>query len=204
VGRRHCTYQETQVSEYLQSMEPLLETIDLDIEEHNELAFRIQIEGAGGSPAKVRLVCEQGDMSYMFAGKRTNEDGVIQFVLPPMKDKLTEGEYASRVEVLIENRYFSPVQFTIKFKKTMKVVAEHVQLVPRVAKPEITVVASPIQVKKPAAPVVVPVQKKVTQEKQTLREIFQKKKRDDSEISTEDENIIRELARTFISKQKKR
>lgn len=203
MGRRHCTYQETQVSEYLHLMEPLHETIDLDIEEHNELAFKIQIEGAGSSPAKVRLVCEQGDLSYMFAGKRTSEDSVIQFVLPPMKDKLTEGEYKSRVEVLVENRYFAPVQFTINFKKTMKVVVEHVQLAPRVAKPEITVVASPVQTKKPV--VVTPVPKKVVPEKLTLREQFQKRKAtDESELSEENENIIRELARTFINKQKKR
>lgn len=82
----------------------------------------------------------------MFAGKGTGEDGVVQFVIPQMKNKLQEGTYAARVEVLIENRYFSPVQFQLNFKKTMQVFAEAVNVVQRSAKPDIKVSASPIVV----------------------------------------------------------
>lgn len=123
-------------------MEQLTETITLDVEEANELAFKIKVEGAS-TPAKVRLVCESPEVSYMFVGKGTGEDGVVQFVIPQMKGKLQEGTYAARVEVLIENRYFSPVQFQLDFKKTMQVFAESIQLVQPI-KPEIRVSASPI------------------------------------------------------------
>lgn len=125
-------------------MEQLTETITLDVEEANELAFKIKVEGAS-TPAKVRLVCESPEVSYMFAGRGTGEDGVVQFVIPQMKGKLQEGTYAARVEVLIENRYFSPVQFQLNFKKTMQVFAESIQLV-QPTKPEIRVSASPIVV----------------------------------------------------------
>lgn len=125
-------------------MEQLTETVTLDMEEANELAFKIKVEGAS-TPAKVRLVCESPEVSYMFVGRGTGEDGVVQFVIPQMKGKLQEGTYAARVEVLIENRYFSPVQFQLNFKKTMQVFAESIQLVQPV-KPEIRVSASPIVV----------------------------------------------------------
>jgi hypothetical protein len=71
---------------------------------------------------------------------------------------LQEGTYSARVEVLIENRYFSPVQFQINFKKALKVVAESIFVAPRAAKPEISVSAAPIMVAKPtqqARPVVI-------------------------------------------------
>lgn len=126
-------------------MEQLTETITLDVEESNELAFKIKVEGAS-TPAKVRLVCESADVSYMFPGRGTGEDGVVQFVIPQMKGKLQEGTYAARVEVLIENRYFSPVQFQMNFKKTMQVFAESIQLVQPTAKPEIKVSAVPLVV----------------------------------------------------------
>jgi hypothetical protein len=125
-------------------MEQLTETVTLDMEEANELAFKIKVEGAS-TPAKVRLVCESPEVSYMFVGRGTGEDGVVQFVIPQMKGKLQEGTYAARVEVLIENRYFSPVQFQLNFKKTMQVFAESIQHVQPV-KPEIRVSASPIVV----------------------------------------------------------
>jgi hypothetical protein len=130
-------------------METLIETVDLDVEESNELAFKIKVEGTANSPARVRLVCEGPDISYMFNGRGTNEDGVVQFIMPKMNDKLQEGIYQARVEVLIENKYFSPVQFQINFKKTVKVVAEALFLQPRIAKPEISVSAAPIVVAKP-------------------------------------------------------
>lgn len=127
-------------------MEPLLETIDLDMEESNELAFKIKVEGTANSPAKVRLVCESSDVSYMFNGRGTSEEGVVQFILPQMKDKLQEGTYSARVEVLIENRYFSPVQFQINWKKALKVVAESIFVAPKAVKQDIAVTAQPITV----------------------------------------------------------
>ena len=125
-------------------MENLLETITLDPEESNDLAFKIKLEGASTSPAKVRLVCEGEDFSYMFNGYGTGEDEVVQFTLPKMDSRITEGSYTARVEVLVENRYFAPLNFQIDFKKSLKVVAESLQVVAKPQRPEIKVSAQPI------------------------------------------------------------
>lgn len=129
-------------------MEPLSETIALDIEESNELLFKVTVEGAGASPAKVRLVCEGDDVAYMFNGRGTGDEGVVQFMLPTMANRLKEGAYPARVEVLIENRYFTPLQFQIDFKKTVKVVAESLVVKQKTVQ-DLKVNAVPIVVKRP-------------------------------------------------------
>lgn len=130
-------------------MEPLLETIELDIEESNELKFKIKLEGNVSSPAKVRLVCEGDEFSYVFKGYGTGEMDVVQFTLPRMESKLKEGTYNAKVEVLVENRYFAPLQFQINFKKRVTVVAESIKVLPRPPEPEIKVTAAPIVVARP-------------------------------------------------------
>lgn len=125
-------------------MEPMLETINLDLDESNDLKFKIKLEGNVSSPAKVRLVCEGEDFSYVFKGYGTNEMDVVQFTLPRMENKLKEGTYNAKVEVLVENRYFAPLQFQINFKKSVSVVAEAVRVAPRVEDKSIKVTAVPI------------------------------------------------------------
>lgn len=121
-----------------------MEAIEVDIEEPSEFLFHVKVEGAERTPAKVRMVCESGDVSYMFNGHSTNE-GLVQFNLPVMKDKLNEGTYSSRVEVLIDNRYFAPVNFNVAFKRKVKVVAEVVSVPQKpIQKQEIKVSATPV------------------------------------------------------------
>lgn len=129
-------------------MEQLIETVALDSEEVNELMFKIRVEGTATGPAKVRLVVESTDMSYMFPAKPGGEDGVVLFTVPQMSGRLPEGTYPSKVEVLIENRVFVPVEFNTEFKKATKVVAESVSVVSRVSKPEVRVSAVPVVVSK--------------------------------------------------------
>lgn len=130
-------------------MEPLLETVELDLDESNELKFKIKMEGNVSSPAKVRLVCEDEDFSYVFKGYGTNEMDVVQFNLPRMENKIKEGTYSARVEVLVENRYFAPLQFQINFKKSISVVAEAVKVTPKTQVESIKVTAAPIAATKP-------------------------------------------------------
>lgn len=131
-------------------MEPLLETIEVDADSSNELLFRVKVEGTDPAPAKVRLVCETGDVDFVFKGHSAGEDGLIQFVIPNMKGKLKEGTYLSRVEVLIENRFFSPVAFMLNFKQAVTVVAEAVVIPRKPVQQQVTVTAAPVVVKKPA------------------------------------------------------
>jgi hypothetical protein len=200
-------------------MEALLETIGLDAEESHELLFRVKVEGADPEPAKVRLVCESGDVGYVFAGHPTSEEGVVQFLVPVMKGRLKEGTYLSRVEVLIGSRYFAPVQFQLEFKQTMKVVAEAIHVVPKAKAPQVTVSAAPVVVAKPAptvrveAPKPLPIaeeKKPVTPQKKpatapaapqprTLRERYQQK-----DAQEDDADAVRRLVRSFIKEEKRK
>jgi len=205
----------------------LLETISLDLEESSELLFKIKIEGAEPSPAKVRLVCETGDVAYMFNGHPTQDEGVVQFLLPALSDKLKEGTYLSRVEVLIENRYFSPVAFNINLKKAVSVMAE-VAEPPRHQAPQVTVTASQIVVKKREAPppppppaprpIIIEEQSKPAQRPivasrpvqkpaapSTLKERYAKQEVIEkviNEVDDDGEDLIRELAQSFARKKK--
>jgi hypothetical protein len=197
-------------------MESLLEMIELDIDESSELFFKVKIEGIDPAPTKIRLVCEAGEIAYMFDGHTTKDDGVIQFSIPSLKDKVNEGVYGSRVEVLVDNRYFAPVEFNINFKKSVSVVAESVQMAPA-AQPRVT--AAPIVVKKPSSlnqrpkvpeqrAVVQPVSP-VSQPRRavaapqivapTLKERYVARvTENDAEIDEEGVESLRELARTFV------
>lgn len=130
-------------------MENLSEVLSLDMDEANDLTFKIKLEGASASPAKVRLVCEGEGLSYMFNGYGTGEPEVVQFTIPAMTTKMAEGTYGARVEVLVENRYFAPLQFQINFKKTMRVVAESIGVRPRVTQPDMRVTATPMFAPRP-------------------------------------------------------
>lgn len=205
-------------------MEPLNETIDLDLEESNDLTFKIKMEGTAMSPAKVRLVCEGSDFAYMFNGYGTGEDEVVQFTLPRMDKKINEGTYSARVEVLVDNRYFAPLQFQINFKKTLSVVAESIQVV-RKPSTDIKVTASPVSVprpapavstikfeQKPAAPAIQasapPVQKPQveqrppvqTQQRPSLRDVYMKKMTENSLDKTTIGQITRNSLRDKFGK----
>jgi len=193
-------------------MEQLVETIDLDIEEANELAFKIKIEGSASAPAKARLVCESSDISYMFDGYSSGDD-VVSFQLPQMKDKLKEGLYHAKVEVLIENRYFAPVQFQLNFKKTVSVVAESINFAQRPAQPKISVTAAPIQVRQTSVkpqPAVISqrvVEKSSNNEvkqpvSKTLKERYESKKPQIEKAVLTDEDLVRRIARGFIRSDK--
>lgn len=171
-------------------MDSLVETIDLDIEESNDLAFKIKLEGAASSPAKVRLVCEGNDCAYMFNGYGTGEDDVVQFTLPKMINKLQEGLCQVRVEVLVDNRYFAPLNFQINFKKSLSVVAESIRVVSRQKNDDLRVTASPISTAKISQPAPSkiqferkPQQNSVASQAPTkthLRETFNKKQQGDA------------------------
>ena len=181
------------------------ETIELKLDEANELLFKVTIQGADATPARVRLVCEGGDISYMFDGHST-DDGEIRFIVPEMKNRLKEGEtYLSRVEVLVENRYFSPVEFDMTFKQSMKVVAEGVGVNPvKKVSPEVVVQASIQKVARAAQETLKP-QPIVTEppKRQTLAEKFankftEKVSEPKKSVTGLDDKTMEEVARSNV------
>lgn len=196
-------------------MDMTQETLALDIDDKNELTFRIKVEGIDPAPAKISMICEGVDHAYMFTGVPQGHDDLVTFTIPVMKNKILEGVYASRVEVLIDNKHFVPVKFNVNFKKTISVVAEAV-VVPTLKKKEIIVTAAPI------VPVVEQKQNVVIQTKQqsqqkqvqqnpliTPKQEFTTqnpllKQSSNSQKEELDEDSILEAASAFIKSQLKR
>lgn len=173
------------------------EPIELDIDESNELLFKLNVEGAGNdSVTRVRLVCESDDLSYSFSGKGTQEIDTVKFVIPTMKGKLTEGTYKTRLEVMIDNKYFVPVEFDVNFKKTVTVVAESVRptVIKKPQEKQLVVTASPIQISKPKVKQEQVEIEKPQRKHKTLREKFQKRSSERVLVSEDDvRNLISDL-----------
>lgn len=110
------------------------ERIVLNLDESNDVRFDVKITssdhlgGTSGPGVQLRLVCETNDLEYSFRGTSTN-DGSVQIIVPPMKGVMTEGAYDARLEVIVEGRYFVPLEFTAEFKVPLKVVAEGVRVI---------------------------------------------------------------------------
>jgi hypothetical protein len=103
-----------------------MEILDLKLDESNELVFNVLIEGDVSSAQSVRLICDFDGISYIFKGLK-HENNEIKFDIPTMKKALgvqENKEYTSKLEVIIENKVFTPLQFGIRFKESIKVFAE--------------------------------------------------------------------------------
>ena len=181
-----------------------METIELDPEETNELLFRVQIEGADPSPAKIRMICESDDGGVVFNSK-PGPDGLVRFDIPSLKGRLSEGTHPARVEVMIENKFFVPIEFNVHLKKKVVVVAESV-VARRPVQPTITVTAKQEiqQAKKPSVPVQsrpVPVSPK-PQEKRTsaLRERMEQRKRGINLEPLEEDDVLERSLRFLRSR----
>lgn len=179
-------------------LETTQQTIELDLEEASDLMFKVRVEGADNSPAKVRLVCESQHMAFMFNATGTNEPDVVQFNLPAMNNKLQEGTYSARIEVLVENRYFSPVAFNIAFKKAMKVVAESIVVKPKSRPTDISVSVAPIVVKKPeVSSTINVVSEAVNDEQQDLSPLKKRYLEKKQTSISEEAKVVKELLSKF-------
>ena len=120
-----------------------MSTIDLMIDEENELTFEVQIEGSRPGTAKCRLMLESPDMTFAFEGQSTGDE--VSVTLPPLDHVIKEGIYDMTLEVVVDDRYFEPLKLQGAFEKRLKVTAEAVTVK---AKPQVTTSASLVEVKK--------------------------------------------------------
>ena len=104
-----------------------METIELDLEDISELAFRLHVEGVSAGAVTARLYCESNDgHMHAFPGQFLGEPETVTFRLSRMENLVSEGVYPGWVEVIIDNKQFVPVKFNLKFKKPVSVQAETV------------------------------------------------------------------------------
>lgn len=106
-----------------------METIDVDIDEVNEIGFKLKIDGAASGQVSARLYCESDDgMMHAFTGTWKGEPETVTFRLPQMTRLVSEGVYPAWIEVLIDNKQFVPARFDLKFRKPVSVKVESVVL----------------------------------------------------------------------------
>ena len=120
-----------------------MSSINLMIDEENELTFQVQIEGTRPGEAKCRLMLEIDDMSLAFSGRSNGEE--VEVILPPLDHVLKEGSYDMTLEVMVDDRYFEPLKIQGDFEKRLKVTAESVRVK---TKPRVTTSASLVEVKR--------------------------------------------------------
>ena len=97
--------------------------IALYLDQDNELRFNVAIEGSKPGSPKYRLVFEGRNFNYTFSGKQTSP-GEVSFVIPTMKNLMKEGNYRAELEVMVDDRYFTPLTFDASFEESVKVTAE--------------------------------------------------------------------------------
>jgi len=102
-----------------------MSTIDLTLDNNNELTFQINIEGSSPAKPSCRFLIEGEDMSLAFPGD-IERDGIVHVNIPPLEKILKEGSYNSGLEVIVDDRVFVPLTLTTSFEKSVKVTAEAV------------------------------------------------------------------------------
>jgi len=97
---------------------------DVHLDEENELRFNITTEGTDTTASiSTRMVLETSKMDFMFQGTSI-PGGEVSVIVPSLKGVLNEGLYNTRLEVLVDDRIFTPLELTANFKQSVKVVAE--------------------------------------------------------------------------------
>jgi len=109
----------------------------------------VKIEGSRPGNASIRYLLESDDMTYCFKGHAV-DGGEISVIVPPLKNMLKEGIYNTSLEVIVDDRIFTPLKFAAKFEKSVSVQAESVK-VPRKRKVDATAtLITESNVKKPS------------------------------------------------------
>ena len=118
-----------------------MSTIDLMIDEENELTFQVQIEGTRPGKAKCRLMLESKNMMLAFEGQSSGDE--VSVVLPPLDHIIKEGTYDMTLEVVVDDRFFEPLKMQGSFDKRLKVTAEAVTVR---SKPKVSTSASLLEI----------------------------------------------------------
>lgn len=99
--------------------------IDLLLDEENELTFQLNIEGTRPAESKCRLKIDNSDIGLIFEADYATQ-GEVSVLLPPLTHVLKEGLYDMTLEVIVDEKYFTPLTIKGNFEKSVKVTAEAV------------------------------------------------------------------------------
>ena len=116
---------------------------EVHLDEENELRFNVTAEGTDATAnVKSRMVLESSKMDLVFDGTAI-PGGEVSVIVPSLKGIINEGIYNTRLEVIVDDRIFTPLQLTANFKQSIKIVAEAVAT-RRISRP--SVVANVVKV----------------------------------------------------------
>ena len=94
----------------------------LFLDTDNELAFSIEIEGAEDSSVKSQFIIEgPRGISLSFEGQ--TQSGEVLVEVPSLKGMVKEGVYDTRLEVIVDDRIFTPLEMRTSLKPSVKVEA---------------------------------------------------------------------------------
>jgi len=102
-----------------------MSTIDLSLDNNNEITFQVNIEGSSPALPSCRFLIEGHEMSFAFPGE-IEKDGTVNVSVPPLEKVLREGSYKSGLEVIVDDRVFVPLEVEVNFEKSVRVTAEAV------------------------------------------------------------------------------
>ena len=159
-----------------------MSTIELMIDEENELTFQVQVEGTRPGTAKCRLMLESKNMMLAFEGQSTGDE--VAVTLPPLDHIIKEGTYDMTLEVVVDDRFFEPLKLQGAFEKRLKVTAEAVTVR---SKPKVRTSASLVEVNRQSKPA------KVKVSNRSSEKVLSEK----NDILTDKDilNIIKQLSR---------
>ena len=102
-----------------------MQQIDLDLDKENELVFKLSIEGTKPASTKTRFLLESSDYSLVFPASNS-EGGEVSILIPPLENVIGEGIHTGTLEVMVDDRVFTPIKIDTNFEKSVSVVAEAV------------------------------------------------------------------------------
>jgi len=99
--------------------------IQIHLDEDNELRFGVAVEGAESGNITCRMVLESPNsaLGIMFPGQSVS-NGEVRVLVPSLKSFLNEGVYPMKLEVLVDDRVFTPLSMNVELKQSVKVTAE--------------------------------------------------------------------------------
>jgi len=90
----------------------------IKLDESTKLEFGVAITGADSTPT-ARFIIEGKDFSIMIPCKQVNEN--VEVEIPAMKKFFTSGEYDARLEIILDNKIYTPLSESIVFEPSIEI-----------------------------------------------------------------------------------
>lgn len=169
----------------------------LKLDESTKLEFGVSITGADGKP-EARFVIDGKDFSVSFPAKQTSEG--VEVEIQGLKGIFNAGEYNARLEIVLENKIYTPLIDKIEFEPSVAISTNSKVLAPvkesvKVAKVTVkkTEINEELLRKTQAATIVAKALRYQPQPNQTPREIINSALESVENLTNEQVETVREM-----------